>query len=258
MRALTLAAAMVAALTIPGHAEIIRVVGSTTFTSELMVPYQLEIERLSGQSIVVLPSRSSLGVFGLFEGHQLAMISSSMAQLLPELKREKPDLDYDRLKVFSITQTRVAFSVNRSNPVRSTDLKTISRILKGEITNWRELGGADLPIRLVMVREGGGVQAAIEGDLHLKVAASGPILVQISSQVNKVVEQLPEALGLAQIENLQESGAVELKTDRAIEQELDLVTLGEPTPAVRSVIDAVRQVVTSGSGGAGQSHDATQ
>lgn len=258
MKALALAATLIAALTVPGRAEVVRVVGSTTFTSELMVPHQLEIERLSGQSIVVLPSRSSLGIFALFEGHQLAMISSSMTELLVELKREKPDLAYDRLQVFNVTTTRVAFSINRSNPVRSTDLKTISRILDGEVTNWRQLGGPDLPIRLVMVREGGGVQAAIEGQLHLKVTAKDPILVQISSQVNKVVEQLPEALGLAQIENLRESAVMELKTDRPIEQQLNLVTLGEPSPAVRSVIDAVRQVVTRDTDDAGQSREPTQ
>jgi hypothetical protein len=59
------------------------------------------------------------------------------------------------------------------------------------------------------------------------------------------VEQLPETLGLAQIENLKESGAVELTTDRMIEQELNLVTLGEPSPAALSVIEAVKKVVAS-------------
>jgi phosphate transport system substrate-binding protein len=220
-------------------------VGATTFTSEVMVPYQAEIEAQSGQTIILLPSRSSLGIYGLFEGHHIAMISSSLNNVIDALKKERPELAYDRLKAFNISKTRVAFSVHPSNSLRFADLKTVGRILTGDFTNWNQLGGKDLPIRVVAVREGGGVQASIESQLGIKMSVKDPIRVQISSQVNKVVQQLPEALGLAQIENLRESSAAELKTDREIEQELNLVTLGEPSAAVLSVIEAVKKVVGS-------------
>jgi len=81
--------------------------------------------------------------------------------------------------------------------------------------------------------------------LQLKIATTKAIRVQISSQVNKIVEQLPAAFGLAQIENLRGSRAVELSTDYPIERELNLVTLGDPSPGAQAVIDAVRAVVAS-------------
>jgi phosphate transport system substrate-binding protein len=244
MKSLTVAAAiLLGTLTISAHAEVIRIGGSTTFTSELMAPHQSEIQKRSKETIILLPNRSNLGVYGLFEGNELAMISSSWPDMLAELKKQKPSLPYDRLRVFNMTRTRVAFSVHPSNTVRFVDSMTIGRVLKGEVTNWKALGGADLPIRLVMVREGGGVQASIEANLQLKIAAAKAIRVQISSQVNKIVEQLPEALGLAQIENLRDSKVVELKTDRLIEQELNFVTLDQPTPGTQAVIDAVKAVV---------------
>jgi len=96
-----------------------------------------------------------------------------------------------------------------------------------------------------MVRGGGGVQAAIEeeflGGKH--IAAPNPIDVQISSQVIKVTEQLPGALGLSQLGIVANSTAYELKTEHPIIQRLALVTLGDPTPAMRQVIDAVRRVM---------------
>lgn len=235
-------ALFVGLLTNSARAEALRVGGSTTFTSELMAPHQGEVERLSKQAIILLPNKSNLGVYGLFEGNEVAMISSSWDDLLPELKKQKPNLPYDRLRIFNITKTRVAFSVNPKNALRYADLKTVGRVLKGELTNWKELGGPDLPIRLVMVREGGGVQASIEARLRLKIVAPKAIRVQISSQVNKIVEQLPEGLGLAQIENLRDSKAVELKTDDSIAQELNLVTLGPPSPRTQAVIDAVKTI----------------
>jgi ABC-type phosphate transport system substrate-binding protein len=243
MKVMIAATALLIASISSGLARPILVAGSTTFTSEVMVPHQAEIEAISGQKIVLLPNRSNLGIYGLFEGDDIAMISSSLDSMLGGLRKGRPDLAYNRLHIFSISNTRVAFSVNRSNPVRYADLKTIKRILTGELANWVQLGGTNLPIRAVIVRAGGGVQASIEAELRIKISVKDAIRVQISSQVNKVVEQLPEALGLAQIENLRESNAVELKTDHSIEQELNLVTLGEPSPAALSVIEAVRKVV---------------
>lgn len=244
MKSFTLAAALfVGLLTNSAHAQAVRIVGSTTFTSELMAPRQTQVEQLSKQRIILLPNRSNLGIYGLFEGNDLAMISSSWSDMLVELKKQRPNLPYDRLRVFNVAKTRVAFSVNPRNAVRYADSRTIGRVLKGEFTNWQDLGGADLAIELVMVREGGGVQASIEARLQLKIAVAKAIRVQISSQVNKIVEQLPEALGLAQIENLRDSHAVELRTDQPIEQELNLVTLGDPSPGAQAVIDAVRTVV---------------
>jgi len=245
MKAFVVGAALLTSSVTPGAAEIIRMVGSTTFTSEVMIPHQFEIQRASGQSIILLPNRSNLGIYGLFQGNQIAMISSSLESMIDGLRKAKPQLDYSRLQIFNISKTRVAFSVHPSNPVKHADLKTVSRILTGELTNWSQLGGNDQPITVVAVRAGGGVQAAIESQLDIRLSVKDPILVQESAQVNTVVEQLPETLGLAQIENLRKSGAAELTTDRPIEQELDLVTLGEPSAAVSSVIEATKKIVAS-------------
>jgi hypothetical protein len=56
------------------------------------------------------------------------------------------------------------------------------------------------------------------------------------------VEQEPGALGLAQLGVLRERHLPELMTERFIEQQLNLITLGEPTAAKRAVIDATRRV----------------
>src|SRR5215217_8577711 len=57
---------------------------------------------------------------------------------------------------------------------------------------------------LVIVRQGGGIELSIEAQLlnNRPVAAPAIIRVQIASHVNKIVEQEPGALGLAQIENM--------------------------------------------------------
>jgi phosphate transport system substrate-binding protein len=220
--------------------------GSTTFTHRVMEPYQSAIEAASGHKLTVVPNKSSLGLLALFEKRgDFAMISGPLEIELGTLKSTNPDLPFDRLQTFNIANTRMAFAVNRDNPVHAITDDKMRRILLGEIQNWREIGGADLPIRLVLVREGGGVQASIEATLlgGKSISVPNPILVQISSQVVKITEQLPEALGLSQLSIVMNSNARELKTEYPVEQHLDLVTLVEPTPEMRKVIDAARDIM---------------
>jgi len=120
-------------------------------------------------------------------------------------------------------------------------------ILRGAVVNWNELGGMDLPIRLVMVRDGGGVKLTVEnellgGDL---VNAENAIPVANGERVVKVVEQEIGALGLMQFNLLQRYNLPELQLDRSILQELNFVTLGPPTPGMKAVIDATRELATS-------------
>jgi phosphate transport system substrate-binding protein len=222
--------------------------GSTTFTHQVMEPYQGAIEKAAGVKLTVLPSKSSLGLLALFEKRgDFAMISGPLDNEIGELKTTHPALPFDRLQTFEVASTRMAFAVNKQNPVNSVTDDKMRQILLGVISNWRDVGGPDEPIRIIMVRGGGGVQASIEEELlHGKhIAAPNPIVVQISSQVIKVTEQLPGALGLSQLTIVVKSTAHELKTDHAIVQQLALVTLGDPTPAMRQVIDAARKVMAN-------------
>jgi phosphate transport system substrate-binding protein len=220
--------------------------GSTTFTHRVMEPYQSAIEASSGHKLTVLPSKSSRGLLALFErGADFAMISGPLEIEISDLKSHNPDLPFSRLQAFNILNTRMAFAVNRDNPVHQISDDEMRRILLGEITNWRDVGGRDLPIKIVMVREGGGVLASIESEfLHgNSVNVANPILVQVSSEVIKITEMLPGALGLSQLSIVTNSDALELKTEHPVEQRLNLVTLGDPTPEMRKVIAAARDVV---------------
>lgn len=230
------------------RAQTFIVQGSTTFTHDVMEPYEIAIEASSGHRLTVVPNKSSLGILALFEKRaDFAMISGPLEKEVENLKPQYPDLPFDQLRTFNVLNTRMAFAINRDNPVRAITADNIRSILLGEISNWRDVGGRDLPIRIVKVRDGGGVQAAIENELLHGKSINGPdqIRVQISSQVIKVVEQLPEALGLSQLNIVMNSNVRELTIDHPIEQRLDLVTLGDPTPEMRKVIDAAKHIAST-------------
>src|SRR5262249_2841198 len=190
--------------------------GSTTFNRRVMEPHQAEIEAASGQRLTVIPNKSTPGLVALLEGRaQMTMISAPLQSELDELQKVLPNCACDRLRSFEITATRIAIGVHASNPVRQASLDTIQKVVRGEITNWRELGGPDLPIRLALAA-GGGIVAVVEAEL---LAGHRPGLKNIlylntPVQLVQVMEQEPGVLGFAQLQLVKQRGIPEIVTDR--------------------------------------------
>ena len=224
--------------------------GSTTFTTTLAQSFAGAVEAQTGHRLEIIPNKSSLGLLALLEHKaDLAMISTTLDREVEILRRSDPNLPLERLQAFEIARTRAALVVHPDNPVRSARLQDVAKILTGEISSWKQLGGADLPIRVVAVREGGGVLASVEAALlgagH--ITAPDSIRVQVGTQIVRVVAQEPAALGITQLKIVKSSGAVELTTDHEIEQVLSLVSLDDPSPAAKAVIDAFRRAASHGS-----------
>lgn len=220
--------------------------GSTTFNRRIIEPHEAEIEAKSGQDLTVIPNRTLLGIIALMEGRaHMAMISASLDSEVSKLKKAMPGLDYDRLQAFEISSTRVAFVVHPSNTVRKSSLRDIKNILTGEITDWRALGGKPGPIRVVTVGGGGGVVTTVESELLDGKPVHGPnvLYVRTALQLIQIVEQEPNAIGMAQLSLARQKGLPEITTEKPVEQALSLITLGEPTTAMKAVIDAARQAV---------------
>jgi phosphate transport system substrate-binding protein len=224
--------------------------GSTTFTMAVAQPYAKAVEAQTGLHLEVIPNKSSFGLLALFEHKaDLAMISTTLERELEILRRSNPDLPFHRLRTFEIARTRAAFVIHPSNPVRHARLQDIGKILTGEISNWRQLGGPDLPIRVVAIREGGGVLASVEAKLlgGAHISAPDAIRVQVGTQTVRVVAQEPGAFGITMLAIVKSSFGVELVTDEQIEQVLSLVSLDDPSPRAVAVIEAFRHMAKKGS-----------
>jgi phosphate transport system substrate-binding protein len=221
------------------------VAGSTTFAARLMEPYRELIVQRSGVAMTVMPNKSINGVMAVLERRaDLAMISAPVEAETQILRLVNPRLPFADLQSFEVARTAVAFVVHPDNPIKRLSLDEIRRILSGQIVNWRALSGPDLPIKPVMVREGGGVTLSVQVQLLAgqSVTAAGAVRVDTPRKVVKVVAQEPGALGITQPQLAAEIGLPRLETDGPVEQVLNLVSLGPPTARARRVIDVTRIV----------------
>lgn len=224
--------------------------GSTTFTTGIAQPFARAVEAQTGHHLEIIPNKSNVGLLSLFEHKaDLAMISTTLEREVDILRKSDPGLPFQRLRAFEITRTRAALVVHPDNPVRTARLQDIGKILTGEISNWKQLGGPDLPIRVVAVREGGGVLASVEAKLlgAARISAPDAIRVQVGTQIVRVVAQEPGAIGITQLAIVKSSAAVEMITDEPIEQILSLVSLDDPSPGAIVTIEALRRFARQGS-----------
>jgi phosphate transport system substrate-binding protein len=234
----------VAALAGAAEAQSISLNGSTTVANVIMQPNKAAIEAVSGWHIVVVANGSQRGLADLVAGKaQIAMISAPLDEEVEKLNAVRPgSIDPTHLNTHVVGESRVAFMVHPSNPVRSLSNAQLSDVLTGKIRNWKEIGGAEEPIMVVAAQPGDGVRTLVEDRLLNGGALTKDTRTMPNApQIPKVVAQVPGAIGLYTVGALV-SSVGELKAEAPIVQTLTLVTIGEESSEIRQVVSAVEQV----------------
>lgn len=225
-----------------GEAPRLTLQGSTTFNSVLMAEHQAAIEAAAGVRLTVVANKSNIGLLALLDGAaDMAMLSTPLANELELIGRSRPGVALDRLQAVEVGRTEAALIVHPDNPVRHISQAALRQVLAGEIVNWRGLGGADLPIRIVAVRDGGGVVTTVEMAVlgaGAHIAAPQHIRIQNGPQIVRIVEQEPGGLGITQLKLARGRGVARLMPETPIVQQLFLVSLGAPTAGMLAVIAA--------------------
>lgn len=219
--------------------------GATTFNTRLIETHRGLIEERAGVALAVVPNKSIHGLKAVMQGRaELAMLSSSLADHLPLFETDEERTIFTRLRSFEIVRSTVAFVVHPDNPVTMLSRDQLAGILTGQITNWKALGGQDVEIKPVMVKEGGGVMLAVQAHVlqGQMIAAPSAARVDTARQVLKAVAQNQGAIGFAQQALAVQSHLPRLQTEVPVEQILSLVSLGEPSARALKVIEAARTV----------------
>ncbi len=118
------------------------------------------------------------------------------------------------VEIHQIAVDVIAVVVHPTNSVRNLTLEELRRIYLGEITNWREVGGADLPIVVVMRGKNSGTRGAFD-DLVLSGEEPSAVRAQIAvtaGDVVAIVADDPGAIGYVGFGNL-ESGVAMIAID---------------------------------------------
>lgn len=166
-----------------------------------------------------------------------------------ELKLEEASLGLVDTK---IARDAIAVIVNPSNPVTSLTTSQVAEIFAGTITNWKQIGGRDLPIGLVNRDEASGTRDAFS-KLVLKDLDFDPTAAVLpgTGQVRSVVGQSPSAIGYISlgfvdktvkaliIDGVTPSETTVANGSYPLSRVLHFFTKGEPAGLAKEYIDFV-------------------
>src|SRR6056297_3151835 len=142
---LILTIATVVIVNIYGEGERIQITGSTT----VLPVAQRAAENFMKEFDITVSVRgggSGTGIAALIDGRaDIADASRPIKEKEIKIAKSKGV----NPKEFIIARDGLAVVVNNRNPVKNLSLNQIKRIFKGEITNWKEVGGLDKDIILI-------------------------------------------------------------------------------------------------------------
>ena len=170
--------------------------GSTSMEKVIGALGESFMEANKGVTFTYNPTGSGSGITAVSEGRCDIGLSS---------RALKDDEKAGGLKETILALDGVAIIVNPANPVNDLDIETIGKIYKGEITNWKEVGGNDAEIVLIGREAGSGTRDGFETITGTKDACKYRQELTSTGDVITTVANNPDAIGYASLAALKDS-----------------------------------------------------
>jgi len=146
----------------------VKISGSTTVYP--IIDYLKEAYKESRPNVTVNLAQggSGVGIKDAIDGNNDIGMSSR------ELKTTETGL-----KAVAIALDGIAIIINPANGVTDISKDNLKKIFKGEITNWKDIGGVDKTILVITREQGSGTRTAFEEIIGLDKDADGNVNTQI-------------------------------------------------------------------------------
>ncbi|MEW6521801.1 MAG: substrate-binding domain-containing protein [Thermodesulfobacteriota bacterium] len=252
-RSLLILALMALSLIFPLQAikaeEAVSLWGSTTCQKRFLEPGAEALEKATGIKIKIFGVGTGKGMLALFEGKTNVAISSnelagSIKSAQKVLKADgKPEMAVpENLQYHTITQDVIVPIVHSSNPVDTLSWEQLADLNTGKVTNWKQVGGPDLPVQVVTSHAGSSTKEVFQS-MVMKNEPYAATAVEVKStrlEINEV-SKLPGGIGAvsAGFHSLNPDNTKVVKAQE-ISRPLGLITIGNPTPEVQKIIDFFR------------------
>lgn len=146
-----------------------------------------------GASVTVTGGGSGVGITALIDG------TTDIAQSSRKIKfdeKKKIEAKGSKVKEVILAYDALAFVVNTGNKVSNLTREQLEGIFTGKITNWKEVGGADLKIIPIARETSSGTYTFVKEEvLKNKDYVSGIMSVPATGTIIETVKKTPGAIG---------------------------------------------------------------
>ncbi len=232
--------------------DVVKVWGSTTCQKRILEPGADALKSATGLELKVYGVGTGKGMLALFSGKADVAASSNsleesikIAQKLLVAKGLDSKTVPENLQYHTISKDEIVPIVHQSNPLQKLSWEQLSNLNTGKITNWKELGGPDLPVKVTTSHEGSSTKAVFQ-----LMVMDGQDYTPNSEQVKStrleinIVSANTGAIGAVSkgFVTLNPGNTKVIKT-KPIVRPLGLITIGKPSPKVKKLIDFYRSSI---------------
>lgn len=159
--------------------------GSTSMEKVIGALGEAFEQKYEGASFTYNPTGSGTGIQAVSEGRcDIGLSSRSLKDEEKEQGLTETVLAYDGIAVI----------VNPANPVRDLDMEMVAKIYQGEVTNWKDAGGADGEIVLIGREAGSGTRDGFESvtgtedtcKYRQELTSTGDVITTVAGNPNAV------------------------------------------------------------------------
>jgi phosphate transport system substrate-binding protein len=145
----------------------VRMAGGTTWAKVLKKTFVSKLESDCGTSIDVQGIGSGRGLKKLMDRQaEIAMLAGSLDLIMKETNEKDPGtLKESDIRYTPIYRHDIAIAVNAGNPVGRVTTDQAQQIFSGKIRNWKQVGGPDMPIEVILPSKGEGSRLEVEKQL---------------------------------------------------------------------------------------------
>jgi phosphate transport system substrate-binding protein len=230
-----------------GAEDILRINGSTTVQKNVIEPKQAALKQATGISLTVVGSGSVKGLIELVEEKcDLSMSSDSFDDLIKQAQKQKAGLALpDNLKAHVVARDLLAAITHPTNKVEKLTKDQLKGMITGKVTNWKEVGGSDAPVIVVICPPTSGTRGVVQSIILDGQPYAGD--AQVAESDKKQVDDVAAIEGSIcvlseKIAKLPENkGKIKLLGTPEFARELLIITKGAPTPAMQKMIDFLKK-----------------
>jgi phosphate transport system substrate-binding protein len=234
--------------TTPVFAKDVLVWGSTTCQKIFLEPGKQGLAAQTGINTRTISVGTGKGLIALIHGK--ADIAAASASLPDAIAAARKQIEINHLQmtvpdnlVYSLIHTDLIIPIiHPSNPVVRLSRSQLKAINTGKITNWREVGGHNLPIQVVTSSFSSATRLVVQ-KLLLNGEEYSDSVIELSTTREEmlVVADNPAAIGAVSRQFVElHPGLVKALFHDGIERPLGLITIGEPSSSAQALIDYYR------------------
>ena len=247
MRIASIAATVLLAAALPVAGQVMEISGSTTVHKRVVEPNVAAIKAATGVELRMFPVGSGKGLIDLAGGKvKVAAVSESLDEAVSSAAKgaKAEGKEFKRpadLQFHALVEDKVVAIVHRDNPVTKLTREQVRDLSTGKIRNWKEVGGADLAVRVVTGAPNSATRAVFQSRvMDGQEYASDAMQMRATVEEVRAVGVNPGAIGAVAEGMAKSAEKVKALLGISAQRPLAFVTIGEPSPDARKVIAFLR------------------